>query len=252
MTGSGGEKAQMIGLGTLVNTAAVIAGSGIGLLIKGGLPKRFSDTLMQGLGLATLFIGAGGAMKGMLKVTANGLDTTGTMILILSLVLGALAGELLNLEQKMEHLGEHIRKKVRGKEDGRFVEGFVTSSLVICVGAMAIVGSLQDGMEGDPSTLFVKAALDFVIVMIFSSTFGVGVMFSALPIFVYQGSITLFANLLKPFFTEALIANLSFVGSVLIFAVGINIAFGKKFKVANLLPAMLVPIAYQAIAALFA
>ena len=241
------EVTDLIGLGTLVNTAAVLAGSGIGLFLKGGLKKRFQDTLMQGLGLATMFIGAGGAMKGMLVVSGKGLDTKGTMVLILSLVIGALLGELLNIELFLERLGERIRKRVQKKEEGTFVEGFVTSSLVICVGAMAIVGSLQDGMSGDPSTLYVKAALDFVIVLIFASTFGIGVMFSALPVFVYQGAMTLFASVLKPLFTAELIANLSFVGSVLIFAVGVNIAFGKKIKVANLLPAMLVPAVIQGI-----
>lgn len=231
----------MIGLGTIANSLAIIIGGGIGLIIKDGLKSRFQETLMSALGLATMFIGASGAMSGMLTVSDNALGTQGTMLLIFSLVLGALVGELLNIEEKLERLGEWLKTKVKTKKDDPFVEGFVTASLVVCVGAMAIVGSLQDGLLGDPSTLFAKALLDFMIVMVFASTLGIGTLFSALPVGIYQGSITLFASFLKPILTDVVIANLSFVGSVLIFAVGINICFGKKIKVGNLLPAMIVP-----------
>lgn len=231
----------MIGLGTIVNTLAVIIGSAIGMLIKGGLKQRYQETLMQALGLATMFIGISGAMSGMLKIINNGIETTGSMILIASLVFGALVGEFLNIELRLEQLGNWLKSKVKVKNDSHFVEGFVTAALVICVGAMAIVGSLQDGLQGDSSTLFAKAILDFTIVMVFASTLGIGVMFSAIPLFVYQGSITVFATFLKPFLTEIVILNLSFVGSVLIFAVGLNLCIGKKIKVGNLLPAMIIP-----------
>lgn len=231
----------MIGLGTIVNTLAVIIGSAIGMLIKGGLKQRYQETLMQALGLATMFIGISGAMSGMLKIINNGIETTGSMILIASLVFGALVGEFLNIELRLEQLGNWLKSKVKVKNDSHFVEGFVTAALVICVGAMAIVGSLQDGLQGDSSTLFAKAILDFTIVMVFASTLGIGVMFSAIPLFVYQGSMTVFAAFLKPFLTETVILNLSFVGSVLIFAVGLNLCIGKKIKVGNLLPAMIIP-----------
>jgi len=231
----------MIGLGTIVNTLAVVIGSGIGLVIKGGLKERYQQIIMQALGLATMFIGASGAMSGMLKVVDGGIETQGSMLLIGSLVFGALVGEFFNIELRLEQLGTWLKSKVHLKNDTTFVEGFVTSALVICVGAMAIVGSLQDGLQGDPSTLFAKAILDFIIVMVFASTLGIGVTFSALPLFVYQGSITLFSSFLRPFLTETVILNLSFVGSVLIFAVGINLCFGNKIKVANLLPAMIIP-----------
>lgn len=231
----------MIGLGTIVNTLAVIIGSAIGMLIKGGLKQRYQETLMQALGLATMFIGISGAMSGMLKIINNGIETTGSMILIASLVFGALVGEFLNIELRLEQLGNWLKSKVKVKNDSHFVEGFVTAALVICVGAMAIAGSLQDGLQGDSSTLFAKAILDFTIVMVFASTLGIGVMFSAIPLFVYQGSITVFATFLKPFLTETVILNLSFVGSVLIFAVGLNLCIGKKIKVGNLLPAMIIP-----------
>lgn len=230
-----------MGIGTIVNTLAVIIGSMIGIMIKGGLKQRYQKIIMQALGLATLFIGASGAMSGMLKVIGNGLETQGSMLLIGSLVFGALVGEFLNIELRLEQIGEWLKSKVHIKNDTHFVEGFVTSALVICVGAMAIVGALQDGLQGDPSTLFAKSILDFIIVMVFASTLGIGVTFSALPLFVYQGSITLFATFLKPFLTQSVITNLSFIGSVLIFAVGINLCFDKKIKVANLLPAMIIP-----------
>jgi uncharacterized membrane protein YqgA involved in biofilm formation len=231
----------MTGLGTLANTFAVIIGSGIGIAIKGGLKERYQQTLMQASGLATIFIGISGAMSGMLKIIDSGMETKGSMLLIGALIFGAVAGEFFNIEYKLEQLGNWLKQKVNAGKDNTFVEGFVTSSLVICVGAMAIVGSLQDGLQGDPSTLYAKAVLDFIIVMVFASTMGIGVMFSALPLGIYQGVITVFATFLKPFLTQNVISNLSFVGSVLIFAVGINVCFGKKIKVGNLLPAMIIP-----------
>lgn len=230
----------MIGLGTIVNAFAIIAGGLIGIIIKDSLKPRFQETLMNALGLATMFIGASGAMSGMLKINHNALETQGTMLLIFSLVLGALIGEFLNIEEKLEILGNWLKDKVKTRRDDQFVEGFVTASLVVCVGAMAIVGALQDGLLSDPSTLYAKAILDFLIVMVFASTLGIGTLFSALPVGIYQGLITIFASFLKPILTDAVILNLSFVGSVLIFAVGINICFGKKIKVGNLLPAIII------------
>lgn len=232
----------MIGLGTIVNVLAVIAGSSIGLIFNGGLSKRFQDILMQVLGLATMFIGTAGALKGMFKIHENSLETTGTMIIIISLVVGALIGELINIEKRMEQFGEWLKKKVTVKGDSTFVEGFVTSSLIICVGAMAVLGSLQDGLNADPSLLYTKAVLDFVIVLISASTLGLGVVFSAIPLGIYQGLITAFAKFIQPILTDKVIADLSMVGSILIFAVGVNLAFGKKFKVGNMLPAIIVVI----------
>lgn len=235
----------MIGLGTIANTLAVIIGSGIGLMIKSGLKPRYQETIMQALGLSTLFIGVSGAMSGMLKIIDNGIETQGSMLLIGSLVFGALLGEFLNIELRLEQAGEWLKKKVHIKNDNTFVEGFVTATLVICVGAMAVVGALQDGLQGDVSTLFAKSVLDFVVVMVFASTLGVGVTFSALPLLIYQGSITLFASFLKSFLSPIVIANLSFIGSVLIFAVGVNLCFNKKIKIANLLPAMIIPFLFH-------
>lgn len=239
-----------MGFGTLINTAAVIAGGLIGLCLKNGLKKQFQDILMQACGVATIFIGAAGALTKMLVIRDGQLEATGTMLLIFSLVLGGIAGQWLNIEQKMDSLGEKIKKAVKAQNDNLFVEGFVNVSLIICVGAMAIVGSIQDGISGDCSMLMAKAVLDLVIVLIFASTYGIGAVFSAVPILIYQGSITLLAAFLGSFVSEVIISDLSYIGSVLIFCVGVNIAFGKKFKVGNFLPALLVPVIYRVLSGL--
>lgn len=232
----------MIGLGTIINTAAVLVGGLLGMLLKNGVAKKFEKILMQALGLATIFVGAGGVLKYMLVVEEGGLDTQGTMLLIFSLVIGCLIGQWLDIEAKMETLGIKLKQAVRIKNDNHFVEGFVTTSLIICVGAMAIVGAMQDGLSGDSSMLIAKSLLDFALVAILASTYGVGAVFSAIPIFVYQGAITLIAALFGAIISDGLIEQLSFVGSALIFCVGINIVRDKTFQVANMLPALLIPI----------
>lgn len=228
-------------MGTLINCLAVIGGGALGIAIKGGLPQRVSDLLMQALGLCTMFIGLCGALSGMIQVENGTLVASGTLLLIASLAIGAVAGELLDIEGKMEHLANRIKRIVHS-EDNRFVEGFVTNALVICIGAMAVVGALQDGLMHDSSMLITKAILDGIISMIFASALGIGVLFAAIPLGIYQGSITLMAALVAPYFTTQLITNLSYVGSVLIFGVGINLLFGKQIRIGNLLPALLVPI----------
>ena len=235
----------MIGLGTIINTLAVVVGGLIGMCLKNGLKKNLQDILMQACGVATIFIGASGTLAKMFVVENGTIATQGTMLLIFSLVLGGLLGEVINIEEKMDILGEKIKKAVRAEKDNLFVEGFVNVSLIICVGAMAIVGSIQDGISGDYSLLATKAILDLVIVIVFASTYGLGAVFSAVPIFVYQGGITLMAAIGGSFLSDAIISDLSFVGNALIFCVGVNIAFGKKFRVGNMLPALLVPVIYH-------
>ena len=232
----------MIGLGTIVNTVAVILGGLLGLLLKNGIAKRFENILMQALGLATIFIGAGGVLKYMLVPESGAMSTRGTMLLIFSLVIGCLLGQWLDIEAKMEALGVKLKAAARIKNDNRFVEGFVTASLIVCVGAMAIVGAMQDGLSGDSSMLIAKALLDFALITILSSAYGLGPLFSALPIFIYQGAITVIAALFGAVISDALIETLSFVGSALIFCVGVNLVREKTFRVANMLPALLVPI----------
>ena len=228
----------MIGLGTIINTAAVVAGGLLGMLLKNGIAKKFENILMQALGLAIIFIGAGGVLEYMLVVESGGISTQGTMLLIFSLVIGCLVGQWLDIEARMETLGIKLKQAVRIKNDNQFVEGFVAASLVICIGAMAIVGALEDGLQGNPSTLIAKAILDAVIVMVFASSYGKGALFSAIPVGLWQGSITLFARFLEPLLTDVIISDLSFVGNALIFCVGINLAFGKRFRVGNMLPSL--------------
>lgn len=228
----------MIMLGTIINTAAVIVGGAAGMLVKKGLKKDFQDSMMKTLGIAVIFLGAAGAMTGLLEFKDGAIQTRGTMLMILSLTLGIIAGELLKIEDRMEALGEKIKKLVHAEGDNLFVQGFVTNALVVCVGAMAVVGALQDGINRDPSTLFAKAVLDAMISMVFAASLGSGVIFAAIPLFVYQGAITLLAGAAAPFFTDEVVSNLSYIGNVLISVVGVNLLFGKTVKVGNLLPAL--------------
>ncbi len=237
----------MTGLGTVVNAAAIIAGGITGALLRSGLPERFRDTVMQALGLSIIMIGLSGALQGIYVVTASGkLSREYIMLMIFSLVGGAIIGELLNIEDKLEKLGLWIQKKYL-KNSGNFAEGFVTASLVFCVGAMAIVGSLEDGLTGDRGTLFAKAVLDGVISVIFAATLGIGVAFSAIPVFLYQGLITLTAGFIKTWLTDSVISQTSLVGSILIIAIGINVLELKRIKVGNLLPAVFIPFVYYLI-----
>lgn len=237
----------MIGVGTLINTAAVIVGGLIGLLLKNGLKEDLQKSLQKACGIATIFIGASGTLGKMFVIRDGDIETKGSMLLIFSLVIGIAIGELLRLESRMDNLGEKIKRLVHRENDNRFVDSFVNVSLIICVGAMAIVGSIQDGMSGDYSMLAAKSVLDFVIVMVFASSGGVGSVFAAIPLFLYQGAITLAAAVGGSFISETIINDLSFVGSALIFCVGLNLAVGKKIPVGNLLPALVVPVAYRLI-----
>lgn len=235
----------MRGIGTICNVLAVVFGSGLGIWLKSGLSERFQNILMQACSMAVIFIGASGAVAGMLTVTDGVVGTQGTIMLVLSLVLGGLLGEWLNIEGMMNSMGERMRQKFSSGNDSLFAEGFVTTSLVICMGAMAVVGAINDGLTGDYSMLLAKSMIDFVLVMVFASTLGLGVMFSAIPLAIYQGSITLFASFIAPFMTASLVSNLSFIGSVLVFGVGINLLRPKTFRMGNLLPSLLVPIIWE-------
>lgn len=232
----------MRGSGTLVNVLAVIAGGLLGLLLKRGIQKRYEDILMQAMGVCVLFVGMAGALSGMLRLGEDGsLTTEGSLLLIVSMALGSLIGEFLNLTGWLERFGTWLKERARGQDDSGFVEGFVNTSLCICVGAMAVVGALEDGLTGDASMLYTKALLDGLIVTGFASTYGKGAVFSAIPIALLQGSITVCAVFLAPVLgNERIIETLSFVGSVLIFCVGANLGLGQKFKVANMLPALVV------------
>ncbi len=239
------------GIGTIVNVLAVLLGGGLGLAIRGGIPHKLQTGLTKACGLSTMMIGISGALQEMLTVEQGKVSASGTLLIVLSLVIGVLIGELLNIEDKLEQMGEVLKKKCKQKGDSRFAEGFVTVTLIFCVGAMAIVGSLQDGISGDPSILYVKSLLDGVMALVFASSMGMGVLFSVFPLAIYQGLITAFAVVIEPYLTDIMISQVSMVGSVLILGIGINLVFGKTVKIGNFLPALLIPVIYQLIVGIF-
>ena len=232
----------VFGLGTIVNILAVLVGGAIGLFLRGGMNPRYQEAIVRIMGLSTIFIGAAGTLEHMLFVengALTGLPIKETLLMILSMALGTFVGEVLDFDGKLERFGAWLKKVATRGEDSRFIEGFVTASLTVCIGAMAIVGSIQDGLSGDPSTLFTKSILDFIILIIYASTYGKGALFSAIPVAILQGGVTICAGLLSPIFSPEVIANLSFLGNMMIFCVGCNLAFQAKFRVDNMLPALI-------------
>ena len=228
----------MFGLGTIINTAAIVLGGLCGRIFGRFLSESAQDTLTKVCGVSTLFIALSGAMEGMLAVEDGKLVSSGGMLVIICLAIGAFLGEILRIEEGFERFGAWLKIKSGNAKDKGFVDAFVTASLTVCIGAMAIVGSIQDGILGDYSILATKAVLDLIIITVMTCSMGRGCVFSAVPVAIFQGSITALAGLLRPVMTEAALANLSLVGNVLIFCVGINLVWGKKIKVANLLPAI--------------
>lgn len=236
----------MIGLGTIINSGAIIVGGLLGLLLGNRISERFRQTLIQGASLCTLFIGISGTIEGMLTFDGNTLVSTDrSLMMILSFCLGGLTGELLNLEKHIEDFGEFLKRKSKSEGDNRFIDGFVTTSLTVCIGAMAVVGSIKDGIYGDYSILTVKALLDMIFLFIITASLGKGCIFSAIPVFLFQGSVTLLSKFIEPVMTEKALTNLSLTGSVLIFCVGLNLIWGKKIKVANLLPTIVFAVIFS-------
>lgn len=213
-------------IGTIVNVAAISLGVAVGMVFKKGIPERAQITIMQGLGLAILLIGLKTAWQ-----------TEMILIPILSLAAGAMLGEYIDIEEKLNKLGTWLESKI-GSNHGMVAKAFVTTSLIYCVGAMAIMGAIEDGLTGQPNTLFAKSALDGISAIIFTTTMGIGVIFSTIPVLLYQGSITLMADFLKSFLTDGMIAEMNATGGLLIIGIGINILGIKKIKVGNLLPAI--------------
>ncbi|MDD6614539.1 MAG: DUF554 domain-containing protein [Lachnospiraceae bacterium] len=234
----------MAGLGTIINVAGILIGGVIGLVCGKALKERYQETLISAIGVCTLFIGISGALEKMLVITDGKLGSSGTMMMIGSFAIGALLGEWINLEERMEQFGRWLKVKTGSERDTSFVDGFVTASLTVCIGAMAVVGSIQDGINGDYSILAAKAVLDLIIVMIMTASMGKGCIFSAIPVAFFQGSVTLLSGLLEPLMTEQALDYLSLTGSVMIFCVGVNLVWGKKIKVANLLPTLVVAVVW--------
>ena len=235
----------MFGLGTVINMGAILLGGLVGMLVGKAIPKRFQDILYMVCGISTLFIGIGGCLQHMLIVENGVLNTQGTMMMLLSLTIGSVLGEWINLEKRLEQFGDWLKRKTGNAGDASFIDGFVTASLTVCIGAMAIVGAIQDGLAGDISVLAAKSVLDLVIVCVMAASMGKGCIFSFIPVGLLQGSVTALSLVLKPIMTEAALGNLSYVGSALIFCVGVNLVWGKKVKVANMLPAVVIAVAWS-------
>lgn len=232
----------MIGLGTIINSGSIIAGGLIGHFAGKLFREEQQRALHIACGISVLFIAIAGAMEGMLKIESGNVTSGKSMLVVLCLAIGTMIGELLGIEKGFERLGEWLKEKTGNGGDADFVNAFVTSSLTVCIGAMAIVGAIQDGILNDCSTLLVKSVLDFIIIVVMTSAMGKGCIFSALPVCVFEGTITLFARLISPVMTETAIIYLSLIGSILIFCVGINLVWGKIIRVANMLPAVVLAV----------
>ena len=229
----------MPGLGTIMNCIGIFVGGLIGLIFGRFIKENMQDALTKVCGVSTLFIAVSGALEKMLSADENGkIVSEGSMLIVICLALGTLLGEIINIENGFERFGEWLKKKTGNAKDQRFVNGFVTASLTVCIGAMAIVGSIKDGIEKDPSILITKAILDLIIIAVMTCAMGKGCIFSLIPVGILQGAVTLLSGLLSPVMTQTALDHLSLVGSVLIFCVGINLVWDKKIRVANMLPSI--------------
>lgn len=222
-------------LGTIVNALAIIIGAFCGVCLKSGIKEQYKKTIMDGIGLSVLIIGIMGGVK-----------SNNIILVICSIVIGTIIGEFVGIEDKLDKLGNFLQSKLGGK-DSNFSNAFVTASLIYCVGAMAIVGSLEAGIQHNYETLFAKAILDGISAIVFASTLGIGVAFSSIAVLLYQGSITLLSSILSTFLTNNIINEMSAVGGILIMAIGINLLGLKQIKIGNMLPAIFIPILYQLI-----
>lgn len=230
-------------LGTIINTVGIALGGLSGNMFGKLLKERHQTSLTSACGISAMFIGISGAMQGMLTINGGVISSGQAMLVTCCLALGTLIGEIINIESWFERFGEWLKVKSGNAKDKEFVNAFVTASMTVCIGAMAIVGAIQDGILGDWSILATKTILDFVIVMVMTGSLGKGCAFSAIPVFIFEGSITLFASFLKPIMTDQAMDYLSLVGSILIFCVGLNLVWGKKIRVANMLPAVVLAVA---------
>ena len=237
----------MQGLGTIVNMIAIIVGGLLGITFNHFLKESYQETIMKATGVACIFLGISSTLSKMLIIENNTLSTTDSMPMIISLALGGLIGELLDIEGLIEKFGTWLKVHTGNAKDKDFTNAFVTASLTVCVGAMAIIGAIQDGLYADHSVLFAKAILDFIIIMVMASTLGKGCIFSFIPVGLVQGLVTIGAIFLAPLITTTMTNALSLVGNILIFCVGLNLIWPKTIRVANLLPSLVIAIIYVSI-----
>lgn len=232
----------MIGLGTIINSVSILAGGAVGHFTGKLFRPDQRASLNRACGVSVLFIAIAGAMEGMLRIEGTAIVSGKSMLVVLCLAVGTVIGEWIGIERGFERFGAWLKEKSGSSGDADFVNAFVTASLTVSIGAMAIVGAIQDGLLNDYSTLAVKSVLDFIIIAVMTSTMGRGCVFSAIPVFVFEGCITMLARLVAPIMTAEAISYLSLVGSVLIFCIGINLVWGKKLNVANMLPAVVLAV----------
>lgn len=232
-------------MGTIINTISIIVGGILGILFGKKLKEESQTAIIRSCAIAVIFIGIAGAIEGMISITDSTLVSGKSMFIVLCLTLGTIFGEIIDIEGIFETFASFIKTKTGNSKDKKFIKGFTTASFTVCIGAMAILGSIKEGLVGDYSILATKSVLDLVIVMILSCSLGKGCIFSAIPVFILEGSITLLAKLLSGIMTTTAIANISLIGSILIFCVGINLLFDKKISVANLLPSIVLAIVFS-------
>lgn len=234
----------MRGLGTVINVALLIFGGLCGLLFGKKLNERIKDTLLSVNAVAIMMLAVGGVMQNMLSLSDGKLSTGGTVMMIVSLTLGGLIGEIININALVDKFGEWLRIKSLSTGDDSFVSAFVSASCTVCIGAMAVIGSINDGVSGDCSVLIAKAILDAVIICVMTASQGKGCIFSAVPVAIFQGVITIIAVFVGGFMTDLALSYLSYVGNVLIFCVGLNLIRKKQIRVANLLPSLVIAVAW--------
>ena len=232
----------MYGLGTIINGLCIVAGGVIGFYAGNLFKPEQHESINKACGISVIFIAIAGAMQSMLSIDGGKLISGKSMLVVLCLALGTVIGELIGIESLFERFGEWLKMKTGNSKEKEFVNAFVTASLVVCVGAMGVVGSIQDGLTGDYSLLALKAVLDFIIIVVMTSSMGKGCAFSAIPVVIYEGSMTLLARIISPIMTETAVEYLSLIGSVLIFCIGLNLVFGKKVKAGNMIPALLIAV----------
>ncbi|MCQ2387495.1 MAG: DUF554 domain-containing protein [Clostridia bacterium] len=228
----------MFGLGTIINVAGIVVGGILGLLFGKVFKESLRDILCKTCGVATIILGLSGAISDLINASNNNLGNK-TLLVVVCLVLGAVVGDLIDFDGLIERFGNFLKEKTKSENDKNFTEGFVSASVAVSVGAMAIIGALEDGINHDITILLTKTVLDFIIVMSLTSSMGKGCIFSAIPVLIIQGLFTCLAVLIKPILTDMALLNLSLIGSILIFCVGLNLVFGKKIKVANLIPSII-------------
>lgn len=234
----------MAGLGTLINVFAITIGGILGIIFGNRLAENHQKALISACGLCVIFIGIAGSLEQMFRIKDGVIFTSGVLVVVLSYAVGTLLGTVFDLEGKIEKFGEFLKNRAHRNNDNNFVTAFVVSSLTVCIGAMAVVGAVQDGIHNDVSILAAKSILDFVIIFILTASLGIRWAFSAIPVGLFQGSITLLAVFIEPILTTKALEYLSMTGSMLIFCVGINLVFGKKFEVANMLPVLLIAVLF--------